>query len=493
MKIITLISTSLILLLKYSYEGTKKEVIDLFDGQYDYPVYSGYLNTLVDGNELFYIYFPSQNNPETVPVLLWLNGGPGCSSLFGFISEIGPVVNDNFGGKFIKNEYSWNKNLNLLFIEQPAGVGFSPTSDPSFNWTETITAQNLYYAIKDFYNVFTDLKDRAFYVSGESYAGVYIPYLTNEILNDASENRINFQGFMIGNAYTDFIHDDRSMIDFAFYRGLLSIELYNSYQKNCPHLLDELNPETADYGIGDMENWMVTHKCNEINNQISKYLTGSDIYGIYRLCPNESYLNKNENDLLSENKKHTIKYTTFKKMRSFHNKKNYHVIDDTHEKFEPEDDFWPELCSEDLLPDQFLNSNKTKEKLGVKNMSTIWSQCVDLNYFGEESVNFYNTTMLKFPQYKYWLFSGTEDGCVPTLGTMRWINKFNFEVEKEWANWKADNNQISGYDQKYKEGLVLVTIKGAGHMVPQDKRAEAKFLIDSFVEGVLPSERNKGK
>ena len=489
MKTIIFISIYLFLFIKYSYAGTKKEVIDLFDGLYDGPVYSGYLNTLIDGNELFYIYFPSQNSPETVPVLLWLNGGPGCSSLFGFTSEIGPVVNDNFGGKFIKNEYSWNKNLNLLFIEQPAGVGFSPTSDPYFNWTETITAQNLYYAIKDFFNIFTDLKDRAFYVSGESYAGVYIPYLTNEIIND-SEKTINFQGFIIGNAYTDFLHDDRSVIDFAFYRGLLPLDLYNSFQKNCPHLLNELDPENANYGIGDMENFMVTHKCNEINRKISKYLNGNDVYGIYRLCPSGEFLNKN--DLLYENKKHTIKYHTLKKMRSFRNKKNNN-IKDTHEKFEPEEDFWPEeLCGEDPSPDIFLNLNKTKEKLGVKNMSTVWTQCADLNYFAEESVDFYNTTMLKFPQYKYWLFSGTEDAVVSTLGTIRWINKFNFEVEKEWTQWKADS-QVSGYDQKYKEGLVLVTIKGAGHMVPQDKRAEAKFMIDSFVEGVLPSERNKGK
>ena len=70
---------------------------------------------------------------------------------------------------------------------------------------------------------------------------------------------------------------------------------------------------------------------------------------------------------------------------------------------------------------------------------------------------------------------------------MRWINKLNFTIDKEWTQYKIDD-QIAGYVQKYKEGLVIATVKGAGHMVPQDKRASAFKIFDSFMNGKLPCE-----
>lgn len=63
------------------------KVDDLFDGLYDKEIYSGYLKTDQTGNDLFYTFTPSQNDPTKDPVLLWLNGGPGCSSLFGWLAE----------------------------------------------------------------------------------------------------------------------------------------------------------------------------------------------------------------------------------------------------------------------------------------------------------------------------------------------------------------------------------------------------------------------
>ena len=114
-----------------------------------------------------------------------------------------------------------------------------------------------------------------------------------------------------------------------------------------------------------------------------------------------------------------------------------------------------------------------------------WTQCFDINYEMSGSLSFYSETMLKYPDLKVWLFSGTEDGVVPTLGTLRWINKLGFNVETKWRQWKV-NNQVAGYIQKYYEGLVIVTVKGAGHMVPQDQRESAFKLVSSFLNGVLP-------
>lgn len=57
--------------------------------------------------------------------MLWLNGGPGCSSLLGLMQEIGPYVIDNGETTYVENPWSWNKNAHLLFLEAPFGVGFS--------------------------------------------------------------------------------------------------------------------------------------------------------------------------------------------------------------------------------------------------------------------------------------------------------------------------------------------------------------------------------
>ena len=184
----------LLSIINISFEGTKTKVEDLFP-DYKKDIYSGYLDTLITGNRLFYVFYPSQSNPGTDPVLLWLNGGPGCSSLFGMLGEIGPVTTDNFSGELKLNPYSWNMQVNLLFIEQPAGVGFSTAADPEYNWTDVENAKNLLAGVKDFFNTFTELKGREFYISGESYAGIFIPHLAAEILEDKSTyDKVNLKG-----------------------------------------------------------------------------------------------------------------------------------------------------------------------------------------------------------------------------------------------------------------------------------------------------------
>ena len=143
------------------------------------------------------------------------------------------------------------------------------------------------------------------------------------------------------------------------------------------------------------------------------------------------------------------------------------------------------MCGEDLLIDNFLNLNATKEKLHVSNYSVNWTQCAYLNYEWSDSIHLYNTTLLKYPEVKKWIMSGTEDGVISTIGTMRWIHKIGFNVDTEWKQWK-NNGQVAGYVQTYKEGLTLVTVKGAGHMVPQDKRQETKIVLDAFFEEKIP-------
>ena len=480
----------LITLLNFSVQATRHKVNNLFGDLYNGDIYSGYLKTKIDGNELFYIYIPSQNYPQGDPLMLWLNGGPGCSSLFGMLAEIGPVTGENYGYEFKTNPYSWNKNANLLFIEQPAGVGFSRTNDPHFLWTDDVTAENLLAGVKDFLSEYSDLKGRPFYISGESYAGVYIPFLATHMLEDTSSDKVNLKGILVGNGLTDFDTDvERSMVEFGFYHGMISIETYNKFKRNCPHKPDELVPEENESQSNDgFYPRNVTHECNQIRNEIRNSLGGSDIYGIYRLCPSRPKTTLYDPLNLKSKYKHTMKYTILEKLRQYKIKQmnSYPNINEENlKKMEPENDVWPNGCYGDAFFDEFLNKQEVKEKLGIIDTSIEWTQCFDVNYEMSDSYKFYSETMLKYPDVKVWVFSGTEDGVLPTLGTMRWINKLGYNIETKWRQWKV-GDQVAGYVQKYTEGLVIVTVKGAGHMVPQDQRASAYNMVTAFFNGVLP-------
>ena len=132
--------------------------------------------------------------------------------------------------------------------------------------------------------------------------------------------------------------------------------------------------------------------------------------------------------------------------------------------------------------DEFLNNKNTKIKSGVDE-NIHYYQCDDLNYQWGESLDFYreNLEQLTREGFKAWLFSGTEDIAVATLGTLRWINYSNYTVEKKWKQWYVDG-QVAGMEQKYTSGLNIVTVKGCGHMVPQDNPKVAKKLLDKFIE-----------
>lgn len=479
-------------ILPISFEGTKNKVKDLFK-EYTKDIYSGYLNTLIEGNKLFYIYIPSQRDPSTDRILLWLNGGPGCSSLFGMLGEIGPVTTDNYSGKFNLNPYSWNLQANLLFIEQPAGVGFSTTSDVKHKWTDVENAKNLLNAIKDFFNTFPELKGRKFNIAGESYAGIFIPHLVKEILEDNEEDKLNLEGFLIGNGLTDLNTDyDRSLAEFGFWRGIVSLENYNEFQKNCPHLPDEIRPLKDKDGKYQEFDGYVSHECNQARLAISENFNGNDVYGIYRRCPIiDKNNNKNRrlyNKFYENNIKFTYRNTIYRQLKNFFlnsSSKNSENLKTEQEK-EQEEGLWPNyLCEDDLLIDHFLNLLSTKEKLHVDNYTTTWTQCANLNYQWSSSYQIYNTTLREYPKIKKWLMSGTEDGVISTIGTQRWIHKIGFTVDEKWRQWK-NKNQIAGFVQTYKEGITFVTIKGAGHMAPQDKREETKIILDAFFEGKTP-------
>ena len=221
----------------------------------------------------FFRYFQEEGAAQK-PWALWLTGGPGCSSMTGLFEENGyanyacrsllvslhtfrPFFVNPDGQTIFENVYSWHKAVNILYLESPRGVGFSyrdrkegETQNPNdknvsrtneqknvkmlavqvfkLHFSSLIsiiltqffvvclqTAEDVVAALADFLTIFTELKDRNFYITGESYAGIYIPTTTERLMDELVKPNngsfsglgINFRGFLIGNGCVSFTSD----------------------------------------------------------------------------------------------------------------------------------------------------------------------------------------------------------------------------------------------------------------------------------------------
>lgn len=140
--------------------------------------YSGYLDAS-ETKHLHYVFASSLTDPINDPVIVWFNGGPGCSSLLALFAENGPYVIDD-GEYFIKdNPFPWNQRANVLYIESPAGVGFSIAGTPQdAQHNDMSQSKDALAAILNWYKFFPEYLRNPLFISGESYAGIYVPYLS---------------------------------------------------------------------------------------------------------------------------------------------------------------------------------------------------------------------------------------------------------------------------------------------------------------------------
>ena len=140
--------------------------------------YSGYLD-VTDTKKLHYVFVTSKNS-TTDPVVIWFNGGPGCSSMLGYMQEHGPYVIDDGESTVKENPHPWNTAANMLYIESPAGVGFSLASEDNtdFSQNDMLQSMDAMTALRQWFANFKEFLPNELYVSGESYGGIYVPYLS---------------------------------------------------------------------------------------------------------------------------------------------------------------------------------------------------------------------------------------------------------------------------------------------------------------------------
>lgn len=215
--------------------------------------FSGYLTVDVKNNrKIFYWYVESTNKPDTDPLVWWTNGGPGCSGLLGFLTQHGPFRPCPKCGGLKPFEHSWNKLSNMLFVEAPAGVGFSFSDTPSdYRTNDTITAEDNYLALQSFFQKFPAMRSNDFFVAGESYAGHYVPQLAEVILRKnaeaPSDRQMNLKGFWLGNPIADMDENRYQGLGGTICgQSLASKPTCDAFAKHC------LRPEGPDGATCDM-------------------------------------------------------------------------------------------------------------------------------------------------------------------------------------------------------------------------------------------------
>ncbi|KAG4922721.1 hypothetical protein JHK86_051534 [Glycine max] len=435
--------------------------------------FSGYVTVnKVAGRALFYWLTEAAQNPLTKPLVIWLNGGPGCSSVaYGASEEIGPFrINKTASGLYI-NKFSWNTVANLLFLEAPAGVGFSyanrssdllntgdrrtgrahippvPTLIAStLHGSYMFLAQDSLEFVIQWLERFPRYKNRELYITGESYAGHYVPQLAKEILtyNAKTKHPINLKGIMVGNAVTDNYYDNLGTVTYWWSHAMISDQTYRQLMSTC-----------------DFHRQKESDECESVYSYAMDQEFGNiDQYNIYAPPCNNS-------DGSSSS-------ATRRTMRLPHRP---HVDFRHWSGYDPCTEKYAEIYYNRPDVQKALHANKT----GIPYRWTACSEVLNRNWN--------DTDVSVLPIYReliahgirVWVFSGDVDSVVPVTATRYALAQLKLSTKIPWYPWYV-KNQVGGWTEVY-EGVTFATVRGAGHEVPLFKPRAALQLFKSFLEG----------
>ncbi|CAJ2679661.1 unnamed protein product [Trifolium pratense] len=443
----------------YGYGVTEQEEDRVYElpGQplVNFKQYSGYITVNEShGRALFYWFFESYDQPQQKPLLLWLNGGPGCSSIgYGEAEELGPFFPQNSTQPKLKlNPYSWNKAANLLFLESPVGVGFSYTNTTSDiqELGDTITAKDSHTFLINWFKRFPQFKSHDFYIAGESYAGHYVPQLSELILdnnhNSSEEDYINFKGIMIGNALLDDETDQKGMIEYAWDHAVISDGLYHNITTIC----NFSHP--------------IQNQTDECNTELNKYFDVYKIIDMYSLYTPMCFSNISN----TRRESPVIKGANPRALSKFDGWHRYLA------GYDP--------CASDYTA-AYLNRPEVQKALhaNVTNISYPWSHCSNnISFWNDSPVSMLPVLKkLIAGGLRVWVYSGDTDGRIPVTATRYTLKKLGLPIVQDWTPWYT-SRQVGGWNIVY-DGLTFVTIRGAGHQVPTFTPKQALQLIRHFL------------
>jgi cathepsin A (carboxypeptidase C)/serine carboxypeptidase-like clade 2 len=423
-----------------------------------FQMFSGYVDVspLKDGSRsMFYWFVESQSDPATDPVLLWTNGGPGCSGLGGFLTEQGPFRPTANGTALTENPHAWNKIANMVFIEQPVGVGFSTTTEAKIAYGDAQAAADNHRFVVGFFERFSNLAKQDFYITSESYGGHYMPTLALSLLEGNLGAVPQFRGVAVGNPLTYMPYRNYGMYGTAYGHQILPKPLFDEYTAaNCK------------------DTWPTPSACNPITAKMDDILGGFDPYALdFPVCDQESLSGAHERHLMRENVR--------KAEAQHHSGSGYFP-----KIYEPCSQAWAAA---------YLDRDDVRAAIHVAaSVPKQWSLCSNAINQG------YNMTDVNLPMMPVWLdvlgkarddfkimvYSGDDDSVCATLGTQQWIWDLKLKESTTWAPWKfvdaQDDGQTAGFVTKFEGGMSFATVHGAGHMVPQTRPAQSLQLMAAF-------------
>ena len=431
------------------------------DGKLPSKQYSGYLD-ITDKKHYHYWFVECETDPENAPVVLWLNGGPGCSSLDGLIYETGPFRLDGSTSPptLYRFDYTWAKLANMIYLESPIGVGFTYSEDDNdYNCTDDTTSMDNLLSVQRFFELFPEYTSNPFYITGFSYGGVYVPTLAEAILSAALENTYTgapLKGIAVGNGCTGneigscahhFLGNTFRAQYFVENTAFLSQSLKRKLSNNC-------NWDTP---------YDINFRCGEAMIEMSKQL--------YRINGNSIYEECNDDKKGNMIDLHYLKYA----------KDNLDF-----------GEFGPTDCginSEEASA--YFNREDVIEAIHVQKPNFEWAVCATDERWS------YHRTRPNLPRDTYpflnenirvVIYNGDWDAAIPYTDNDWWTRNMGYEVADDWHEWfykstGTDKEQVGGYATRYatQYNFTFITIRGGRHEVPETAPAASFEMLKRLV------------
>ncbi|KAJ3701508.1 hypothetical protein LUZ61_005213 [Rhynchospora tenuis] len=442
----------LLLLIATVFQLSHSEKITSLPGQplVNFEQHSGYIevgdNVSSKNRGLFYYFVQAEMDPASKPLVLWLNGGPGCSSLgVGAFSENGPFRPN--GQNLVRNEYSWNKEANMLYLETPAGVGFSYSMDTSYydNVDDKMTARDNLVFLQRWLEKFPQYKSHDLYIAGESYAGHYIPQLAELMVEYNQKQKIfNLKGLALGNPVLEFATDFNSRAEYFWSHGLISDSTYKLFTSVCNY-----SRYVSEY-YSDSLSPICSRVMSQVTRETSRFVDKYDV--TLDVCISS---------VLSQSLVISPKQVGER-------------ID---------------VCVEDETIN-YLNRKDVQNALHAElNGVAKWGVCSSvLNY---DFLNLRNPTInivgsLIKSGIRVLVYSGDQDSVIPLTGSRTLVhnlaNKIGLKTSVPYRVW-FEGKQVGGWTQVYGDMLSFATIRGASHEAPFSQPERSLVLFASFLAG----------
>ncbi|GMP48678.1 hypothetical protein CsSME_00015950 [Camellia sinensis var. sinensis] len=377
------------------------------------------------------------------------------------------------------NPYSWSKVSNIIYLDSPAGVGFSYSGNKSDYITGDLkTASDSHTFLLKWFELYPEFLSNPFFICGESYAGVYVPTLAYEVMKgiDAGEKPVlNFKGYIVGNGVTDEEFDGNALVPFAYGMGLISQDLFEEVTAECQG--NYYNP--------------ATDNCENKLAKVDKTVESLNIYNILEPCYHGT-------EILEMTTGNTKLPLSFRKLgeteRPLPVRKRmfgraWPLRAPVRDGIVPT---WPQLlqsnnvpCTDDEVATSWLNNEAVRKAIHAEQGSVAgsWELCTGRILFRHDA-----GSMIKYHKnltskgYRALIFSGDHDMCVPYTGSEAWTRSVGYKIVDEWRPWTS-NGQVAGFLQEYENNLTFLTIKGSGHTVPEYKPREALDFYSRWLMG----------